>query len=599
MIISQTPYRVSFAGGGTDLPAFYRQEYGAVLSTTIDQHMYVTIHRRFEPTIRVSYSRTEMASTLDEVQHELVREAMRQVEIDEPLEITTIGDVPAGTGMGSSSSLTVGLLNALYAYRHRVVSPALLAEQACRIEIDILKKPIGRQDQYAAAFGGVNYIRFNRDDTVDVEPVPCRVETLTELEQRTLLVYTGQTRDANQILERQSNGTAERMDVLRQMRDQVSKMRAGADRRRRPRSVRVPFPRGMGAQAVAWLRDQQRSGQRVVRGRPEGGCRGRQAPRSRRWRISPLDGSSLAAPGNPRGAESPARASIPDRPPWQPEYLHPQLGKAQPGTTPCRWSQDRVKALLLAGGLGTRLRPLTDTIPKCLVPIADRPFLDFWIDRLAEAGIHEARVNTHALADQVRAYITKVNSEGRLHLVESYEPMLLGSAGTVTANADLADEADQVVIIYADNFSDIDLRPLLGFSSLPRRSADHGAFPRAQSPRLRDRCSSTRSGRIVSFVEKPEQPATDLANAGLYVVDAQALSPDRRDAARLTWASTFSPDSWGGCAAGFGEVTTWISELTKPSSERDKMPPRSCRRGTMPKRRKHFVRPSFWIATVL
>ena len=114
MIISQTPYRVSFAGGGTDLPAFYRQEFGAVLSTTIDQHIYVTIHRRFEPTIRVSYSRTELASTLEEVQHELVREAMRRVEIDEPLEITTIGDVPAGTGMGSSSSLTVGLLAALY-----------------------------------------------------------------------------------------------------------------------------------------------------------------------------------------------------------------------------------------------------------------------------------------------------------------------------------------------------------------------------------------------------------------------------------------------------------------------------------------------------
>src|SRR5262249_41336957 len=178
MIISQTPYRVSFAGGGTDLPAFYRCEEGAVLSTTIDQHMYVTIHRRFEPTIRVSYSRTETAGSLEDVQHELVREAMRQVEVDEPLEITTIGDVPGGTGMGSSSSLTVGLLNALYAYRHRIVSPQLLAEQACRIEIDVLKKPIGRQDQYAAAYGGINYIRFNGDETVDVEPVPCRAETL-------------------------------------------------------------------------------------------------------------------------------------------------------------------------------------------------------------------------------------------------------------------------------------------------------------------------------------------------------------------------------------------------------------------------------------
>jgi D-glycero-alpha-D-manno-heptose-7-phosphate kinase len=225
MIISQTPYRVSFAGGGTDLPAFYRNEHGAVLSTTIDRHMYVTIHRRFEPTIRVSYSRTEMANTLDEIQHELVRETMRQVEIDEPLEITTIGDVPAGTGMGSSSSLTVGLLNALYAYRHRVVGPQLLAEQACHIEIDILQKPIGRQDQYAAAYGGVNYIRFHPDDTVDVEPVPCRLETLAELEQRTLLVYTGLSRSADEVLERQTSGTAQRMDVLRQMRDLAEEMR--------------------------------------------------------------------------------------------------------------------------------------------------------------------------------------------------------------------------------------------------------------------------------------------------------------------------------------------------------------------------------------
>jgi D-glycero-alpha-D-manno-heptose-7-phosphate kinase len=225
MIISQTPYRVSFAGGGTDLPAFYRREYGAVLSATIDQHIYVTIHRRFEPSIRVSYSRTEVADTLNEVQHELVREAMRLVEIDEPLEITTIGDVPSGTGMGSSSSLTVGLLAALYGFRHRVVSPLLLAQQACQIEIDVLGKPIGRQDQYAAAFGGVNYIRFNPDDTVDVEPVPCQLETLVELEKQVLLVYTGRTRDANPILQQQSDTTEGRVTVLRAMRDLADEMR--------------------------------------------------------------------------------------------------------------------------------------------------------------------------------------------------------------------------------------------------------------------------------------------------------------------------------------------------------------------------------------
>ena len=225
MIISQTPYRVSFAGGGTDLPAYYRREFGAVLSVTIDQHIYVTLHRRFESTIRVSYSHTEVARTIDDVKHELVREAMRMVEIDEPLEITTIGDVPSGTGMGSSSSLTVGLLTALYGYQHRIVSPKLLAERACRVEIDILNKPIGRQDQYAAAFGGLNYFRFNPDDTVDVEPVPCRAETLAELEQRALLLYTGQTRDANLILEQQSNIAEDRFDVFRAMRDLADEMR--------------------------------------------------------------------------------------------------------------------------------------------------------------------------------------------------------------------------------------------------------------------------------------------------------------------------------------------------------------------------------------
>jgi D-glycero-alpha-D-manno-heptose-7-phosphate kinase len=225
LIISQTPYRVSFAGGGTDLPEYYRRETGATLSATIDQHIYVTLHRRFESTIRVSYSRTELACTLDEVQHELVREAMRVLEIDEPLEITTIGDVPSGTGMGSSSSLTVGLLTALSGYRCRVVSPTFLAEQACRIEIDILRKPIGRQDQYAAAFGGLNYFRFNPDNTVDVEPVPCRAETLLELEQRALLVYTGQTRDANLILEQQSNAIEKQLGVLRAMRDLADEMR--------------------------------------------------------------------------------------------------------------------------------------------------------------------------------------------------------------------------------------------------------------------------------------------------------------------------------------------------------------------------------------
>lgn len=225
MIISQTPYRVSFAGGGTDLPAFYQDEPGAVLSTAIDRHVYVSVHRRFEPNIRVAYSRTEIAETVDQLQHELVREAMRIVGVDEPLEITTVGDVPAGTGMGSSSTLTVGLLTALYAYRGRIVSRDRLGEQACRIEIDILGKPIGRQDQYAAAFGGLNYIRFNSNHTVDVEPVPMTSDALAEIERHVMLVYTNQTRSADGILKKQSEGTADKRTVLRAMRDLAGAMR--------------------------------------------------------------------------------------------------------------------------------------------------------------------------------------------------------------------------------------------------------------------------------------------------------------------------------------------------------------------------------------
>jgi D-glycero-alpha-D-manno-heptose-7-phosphate kinase len=225
MIISQTPYRVSFAGGGTDLPAFYRNEPGAVLSTAIDHYIYVHVHRRFEPNIRIAYSRTEIAESVNKIQHELVREAMNLVGIAEPLEITTIGDVPAGTGMGSSSTLTVGLLHAMYAYRGRMVSQERLAEEACRIEIDVLGKPIGRQDQYAAAFGGINFIRFHPDDTVDVEPVPCSADSLNELERHMLLIYTDTTRSADEILGRQSRSTADKMAVLRRMRELAEAMR--------------------------------------------------------------------------------------------------------------------------------------------------------------------------------------------------------------------------------------------------------------------------------------------------------------------------------------------------------------------------------------
>ena len=182
----------------------------------------------------------------------------------------------------------------------------------------------------------------------------------------------------------------------------------------------------------------------------------------------------------------------------------------------------RTKALLLAAGLGTRLRPLTDLVPKCLIPIAGKPLLDIWIERLTECGIREAAINTHALAENVRAHIAEINAKNDLRLIEAYEPVLLGSAGTVTANVDLANDVDEVVIIYADNFSDIDLRPLIAFHRMHTDPLTMVLF-RASNPSACGIAELDEGGRIISFIEKPKAPASDLANAGLYVADAGAF----------------------------------------------------------------------------
>ena len=225
MIITQTPFRLSFAGGGTDLEAFYKHDFGAVFSVTLNHHIYVTVHRRFEDNFRVSYSKTEFSNTVSEIPHELVRESMLSAGINQPLEVTTIADVPAGTGLGSSSTLTVGLLNAFRAVGGSVSSCDKLAELACGIEIYTLGNPIGKQDQYAAAFGGMNYMRFNSDGTVRVDRIPCEREVIKHIESHSLMVYTDQQRSASKILEKQTQGTVDKLAVLTEMRDMAGEMK--------------------------------------------------------------------------------------------------------------------------------------------------------------------------------------------------------------------------------------------------------------------------------------------------------------------------------------------------------------------------------------
>jgi len=200
MIISRTPFRVSLAGGGSDFSEYYRQRPGNVVTAAINRYMYVTVNRRFDDTIRVSYTRTEIVERADDLQHDLIREAMKLTGLTRGLEITTIADLPAGIGLGSSSTLTVGVLNALYAMKGEWRSPADLARQACEIEVDILGKPIGKQDQYIAAFGGLQDIRFMPDGSVSVHPVICGDGLRKRLVERLLLFYTGVHRDSGAVL---------------------------------------------------------------------------------------------------------------------------------------------------------------------------------------------------------------------------------------------------------------------------------------------------------------------------------------------------------------------------------------------------------------
>lgn len=210
MIISKTPFRVSFVGGGSDIESFYRKNgYGAVVSTTINKYMYIMLHPYFHQKIRIKYSKLEDVESVEEIKHPIVRECLKLLKVEKGIEIASIADVPAGTGIGSSSSFTVGLLHTLYAYKHKNTTKEELAKKAAMIEIDILKEPIGKQDQYAVSFGGLNYIRFNRNGTVEGEPLILSPQKRKTLENNLLLFYTGGQRRTKTILKKQKENIKE------------------------------------------------------------------------------------------------------------------------------------------------------------------------------------------------------------------------------------------------------------------------------------------------------------------------------------------------------------------------------------------------------
>lgn len=220
MIIVQTPLRVSLFGGGTDFPAFYLAEGGCVVTTAIDKYIFVVIKARFDQKLRIGYSRTEMVDSVEEIQHELIREALRKVGISQGVEIATLADVPAaGSGLGSSSAVTVGALHAMYSYRGELVEAERLAKEACEIEVETLGKPIGVQDQYIAALGGLRYIEFGTDGRVRSQPLEIDAATRRRLNECLTLFYTGTPRRADTILAEQRGNIPNRLGDLRRMRD--------------------------------------------------------------------------------------------------------------------------------------------------------------------------------------------------------------------------------------------------------------------------------------------------------------------------------------------------------------------------------------------
>lgn len=228
MIISRTPLRISFVGGGTDIKQYYQYGEGGVLSTSINKYLYVAVKRQYEFVdfrFRINWSTTEFCNSIAEIKHPIVRETLLLLNIDFPIEITTFADVPAGTGLGSSSTFTVGLLHALYALKGEMISKGELAKQAAHIEIEILRRNIGKQDHYAAAYGNINVYKFHPNETVSVEPVFYDPKVKEELENRLLLFYTKTTRDASRILKSQIDNTDQKLKVLTKMKDLIPSLR--------------------------------------------------------------------------------------------------------------------------------------------------------------------------------------------------------------------------------------------------------------------------------------------------------------------------------------------------------------------------------------
>ena len=317
MIIVRSPLRITLGGGGTDLPSYYREQGGFLIAAAIDKYVYITVHQTFIDDLIVKYSELERVGSIDELKHPIIREAFKVVGLDmHSLEITSMADIPAGTGLGSSGSFTTALLKALYSHRKMLIHPRELAEQACDIEINRLREPIGKQDQYIAAFGGLTCFRFNKDDSVEAWPLKIDTETLYNLEDNLLLFFTGYSRSASSILKEQDDKTKQQnsdmIQNLNYVKDLGLRSLEALESGRLAR-VRQVDGRTLAAQEEALRRNVQSDDQRLVRSRNGERSGRRKAHRRGRRGLSDVlcRRQDASAPchdgGGPQGSPLPLR----------------------------------------------------------------------------------------------------------------------------------------------------------------------------------------------------------------------------------------------------------------------------------------------------
>lgn len=514
MLITRTPLRISIGGGGTDLPSFYRSRQGFVISAAINKYMFIGLNRTFTDDYLLKYSGLERRRSIHEIDHAIVREVFREHDVEPGIEMVSLADIPSGTGLGSSGAFTVGLLRAIYALKREHVTASALAEEACHVEIDLLGEPVGKQDQYSAAFGGLTCFEFHSDDRVTVSPLAIPQQTLHDLEERLLLFFTGYARSAGSILEDQTT-RSERGDALM--------------------LESLEYTKALGAQIREAL-EGGRPGEfgRLMHEHWER-KRGRSAGMSNEridhlYRVG-LDHGALGGKLVGAGAGGFLMFYAEDQTAVRAAMAAEGLRETRfafdlDGSTVSSAIELGMPCVILAGGLAARLAPLSDSMPKTLLPIKGRPFADHQLGWLAAGGVTDVVYAIGHLGDQVRAFAGDGSRWGlRIAYVDEGD-RLRGTAGALRLAYDHGALESAFLVLYGDSYLSCDVRAVwrefeaLRPAGLMTVFRNEGRFG-ASNAQLRD-------GAVVRYdkgVSDPEAEGMRHIDYGLSILDREAVIP--------------------------------------------------------------------------